>query len=447
MALNQIKEEASLFNKLPPFIYNTMQFIKHNIKLNYYFLIVLILLITNLSTAETLTLEDCISLAKENNPKLLQVRMEIEQSRSGVTDAYSSYYPSLELSSGYTFSDDGVRDTLKKTGSFSTNLSARYTVFKGGYIRAGTNIAKAREKNTLENYRFNENQIVLSVTEAFYKILQKQEQISLTNDVLKRRKEDLALARLKYNVGRENEPVVKEAEANLLQAEYDLNAAEEENALAKLELNRLLGRSEEDISIQNVDKIIDFPTLDSLVKSAKNERPEIIAEQANREVIEAQVTQTKSNYFPAISVSSSYGLRGDEFLDQNTNWSAGINLSIPIFDGFSTKAKVKQATISLKEEDLKIKDLKDNIEQEVKQAYSNLNLATKNLEVSNKTIEAVREAYQLTKLQYEQGRTSYFFLQQKESDLTRSENNYLNAQLNLRVSVARLEKAWGRRTE
>ncbi len=134
-------------------------------------------------------------------------------------------------------------------------------------------------------------------------------------------------------------------------------------------------------------------------------------------------------------------------MDQNTNWSAGVNLSMPIFDGFSTKAKVKQATISLKEEDLKIKDLKDNIEQEVKQAYSNLNLATKNLEVSNKTIEAVREAYQLTKLQYEQGRTSYFFLQQKESDLTRSENNYLNAQLNLRVSVARLEKAWGRRTE
>ncbi len=76
----------------------------------------------------------------------------------------------------------------------------------------------------------NENQIILSVTESFYKILQKQEQISLTNDVLKRRKEDLALARLKYNVGRENEPVVKEAEANLLQAEYDLISAEEEIA-------------------------------------------------------------------------------------------------------------------------------------------------------------------------------------------------------------------------
>lgn len=445
MALNQIKEEAAFWRKMPPLTRMILHFFKRAIKLHFspcnnYFLFAFVIIITNSYAAEILTLEDCISLAKENNPQLLQVKMGIEQSRAGVTDAYSSYYPSLGLSSGYSYSDDGE-------GSFSTSLSARYTIFKGGYIRAGTKIAKAREKNAVENYRLNENQIILSVTEAFYKILQKQEQITLINNVLKRRKEDLALAKLKYNVGRENEPVVKEADANLLQAEYDLITAEEEIALAKLELNRLLGRPEEDISIQYVHKVIEFPTLDSLVKVAKNERPEIIAEQANREVIEAQVTQTKSNYFPAISVSSSYGLRGEEFLDQNANWSAGVNLSMPIFDGFSTKAKVKQAGISLKEEDLKLKDLQDNIEQEIKKTYSDWNLAAKNLEVSNKTLEAVREAYQLTKLQYEQGRTSYFFLQQKESDLTRSETNYLNAQLNLRVSVARLEKAWGRRTE
>lgn len=429
----QIKKEAAPLRRLPPFVRLTSHFLILSV-------FIIISLISNTSAAEPLTLNDCIALAKENNPKLLQTKMGIEQAQASVTDAYSSYYPSLGLSSGYSYSDD-------REGSYSSGISARYTIFKGGYIRAGTKIAKAREKNAVESYRLNENQIILSVTEAFYKILQKQEQITLINNVLKRRKEDLALARLKYNVGRENEPVVKEAEANLLQAEYDLMTAEQEIALAKLGLNRLLGRPDEDISIQYVDRVIEFPALDSLVESAKNQRPEIIAEKANREVIEAQVTQAKSNYFPAISVSSSYGLQGDEFLDQNSNWSAGINLSLPLIDGFSTRARVRQASVSLKEEDLKLKDLRDNIEQEIKQAYSDWNLAAKNLEVSNKTLEAVREAYQLTKLQYEQGRTSYFFLQQKESDLTRSENNYLNAQLNLRVSVARLEKAWGRRTQ
>ena len=65
----------------------------------------------------------------------------------------------------------------------------------------------------------------------------------LAEDVLKRRKEDLVLIKLKYNAGRESSPAVKEAEASLLQAEYDKKQAEEELILAQIELNLLLGRS------------------------------------------------------------------------------------------------------------------------------------------------------------------------------------------------------------
>ena len=184
--------------------------------------------------------------------------------------------------------------------------------------------------------------------------------------------------------------------------------------------------------------------LDSLTKLAENERPEIISQIATRDILAAQKTQAVSNYLPSLSVSSSYGLSGDNFLEQSGNWSAGIGLSLPIFNGFSTQAKVKQSTISIKQNDLKLQDLTNSIESEVKQSYSDLVLAKKYLEVSNKTLEAAQGAYQLTKLQYEQGRTSYFFLQQKESELTQAENSYVNALYNLRTSFAVLEKAVGR---
>jgi outer membrane protein TolC len=85
------------------------------------------------------------------------------------------------------------------------------------------------------------------------------------------------------------------------------------------------------------------------------------------------------------------------------------------------------------------------IEEEVEQAYSNWELAKKNLEVSETSLHAAQEMYELTRLQYEQGLTSYLFLQQKESSLTQAEHNRANALFNLRVSGARLEKAWGRR--
>jgi outer membrane protein len=220
--------------------------------------------------------------------------------------------------------------------------------------------------------------------------------------------------------------------------------AEQNLALAKLSLNQLLNLPGQEISIQYQDRTIEFPLPDSLTNLADSERPEIISQKANRDVLAEQKTLAISNYLPSLSVSSSFGLSGDNFLEQSNNWSAGVGLSLPIFNGFSTQAKVKQATISIKQNDLKLQDLINNIESEVKQSYSDLALAKKNVEVSNKTLEAAQDAYQLTKLQYEQGRTSYFFLQQKESELTQAENGNVNALYNLRTSVAVLEKAIGR---
>jgi outer membrane protein len=398
---------------------------------------------TNISLAQPLTLDDCILLAKENNLELIQAKMNIDNARAALTEANSSYYPSLGLSSGYRTGGD-FSDSSNTSSRFSSGVNASYALYRGGSIRAGSKIAKTRVEIAEENYRQKENEVVLSVKQTFLKILQTQEQITLISSILKRRDENLTLIKLNYSVGRENQPNVSQAEASLNQTEYDYMKAEQNLALAKLALNLLLNRSEQDINIIYEDKDMQFPLLDTLIETAKNQRPEVISEILNRDVVEVQLSQAKSNYLPALSISSSYGLGGDDFLKQSGSWSAGINLSLPLFNGFSTSAKVKQATIALEQEDLKLKNLENNIIEEVSQAYSNWKLGMKNLEVSSKTLQATRDAYQLTKLQYEQGRTSYFFLQQKESELTQAENGYVNALYNLRASGAALEQAIGR---
>ena len=415
---------------------------RSKMKLKYYALVVfLVAVMFHISIAQLLTLDDCISLAKQNNLLLQQAKMDIDAARASLTDANSSYYPSISASTNYRY---GGSASVDASGSFSTGINAQYTLYKGGSIRAGSKIAKTRIKIAEENYRQQENEIVLSVKQTFYKILQTQEQITLVNSILKRRNDNLTLLKLNYNVGRENQPNVKQAEVSLNQTEYDYMQAEQNLALAKLSLSQLLNLSGQEMSIQYQDKTIEFPPLDSLTKLAENGRPEIISQKANRDVLAEQKTQAVSNYLPTLSVSSSYGLSGDNFLEQNDNWSAGIGLSLPLFNGFSTKAKVKQTTISIKQSDLKLQDLFNSVESEVKQAYSSLALAKKNLEVSNKTLEAAQDAYQLTKLQYEQGSTSYFFLQQKESELTQAENSNVTALYNLRTSNAALEKSIGR---
>ncbi|MCX7785513.1 MAG: TolC family protein [candidate division WOR-3 bacterium] len=408
-------------------------------KLRFSFFLVVSILSFSLFS-QPLSLDDCISIAKQHNLSLQQFLTEIEVARAHLSEANASFYPNISLSSSYRKSGNVGSEP---SGNFSTGINAQYPIYQGGSIRAGSQIAKARIKIAQANYRQKENDVVLAVKQAFFKIKQTQEQIALINTVLKRRQENLVLIKLNYSVGRENQPNVASAEANLAQSEYDLFQAQENLKLAKSTLNRLLNRNE-DFEISYDDKPSDFPELDSLIREAHNQRPEIISQKINQVIVQNQKMQAISNYLPNIAVSSSYGLSGENFFEQNDNWSLGVGLSWSIFDGFSTQSKVKQANIAIKQHALKLQELVNSIESEVKQAHSDWILAKQNLEISRKSLSATQSAYQLTKLQYEQGRTSYFFLQQKENELTQAENNLLNALYNLRNAEAKLAFTVGR---
>jgi len=391
---------------------------------------------------QSLTIQNCISMAVENHPTLAQKKTSIQKSNVEVSSAYSSYFPNMDLSTGYRNAGSSFGE---REGSYSTSIGVNYSVYEGGYRSSAVKAARARVGVAKEQYRQSEQELILEVKEAFFAILQKQEQLTLVENVVKRRREALVLINLRYESGRESLPAVKEAEANLLQAEYDRKRAEEELALARVTLNLLIGRPRKtELSLEYRDADTQFPPLETLIEQAKAERPELRLEKANTVALQAQVTQAKSSYLPRISLSSSYQWQGSEFLEQKDNWSVGVSLSLPIFDGFSTKARVQDAALSLQSESERIRGLEQQIEKEAEQAYSTWELAQRIIKVTETTLGAAHDMYELTKLQYEQGLTSYFFLQDKESGLTQAENNRLDALFNLRVSASRLAKAWGR---
>ena len=398
--------------------------------------------VAGFSAQDSLTLTNCIQLAKETSPALAQQKTSLAKSNISVQSARSSYYPTADFSTSIRNSEgfEGERQT-----SYSSSVGLSYSVYEGGYRRASVDAARAKVETTKEQYRLSQDQLVLQVKEAFFRILQKQEQISLVEDVAKRRNDDLVLIRLRYQAGRESSPAVKESEASLLQAEYDMKRAGEELVQARVELNLLLGRAARaELALKHEGKDADFPTVATLIQQAKLERPELRSEKASKPALEAQVTQAKSGYLPKVSFSTSYSLSGDEFTKQTGGWGAGVSLSLPIFDGYARKAQLNTAKLSLGNQTDVLRELELQVEEEVEAACSTWELARDIVQVTEKTLEAAREMYLLTKMQYEQGLTSYFFLQQKESGLTEAETSRLSALLNIRISAARLEKTLGR---
>lgn len=409
-------------------------------KYKYYLIYMILNLISYSLGAQVLTLEDCIQMAKQNNLTLQQSLLEIERARQNLRDANSSFWPEIGFSSNYRKSGS-IQENAQ--GNFSTGINAQYTIYKGGSIRANSKIAHNRIKIAELNHRQKENEIVLAVKQAFFKILHAQEQIALINTILRRRQENLTLIKLNYTAGRESQANFLLAEANLEQTKYELTRTELNRKLAQQALAQLLNYHTDEISIIYQETLIDFPEVESLLRIAKNQRPENISQIINQEIAHLQKIQAISNYLPHVAVSSSYGVSGENFLKQNDNWSVGIGLSLPIFNGLSTPSKVKQVDIGIKQNALRSQEIINSIEAEVQQAYADWLMAKQNLEVSRKSLAATENAYQLTKLQYEQGRTSYFFLQQKENELAQAENAHLNALYNLYNTTAKLSYALG----
>ncbi|MDD2889565.1 MAG: TolC family protein [bacterium] len=398
-----------------------------------------------------LTLDDCISIAKKNNLQIIQAKKSVEIAKNDVNSAYSSRYPDINFSSGYSrdYKDNSLTPATDK---HSASVGLSYQLYNGGYTCASIEIAKIRAEIAEENYRLTEQEVILSVKQTFFSILEKEEKIKLSDKILSRRKEDYSLIKLKYNVGRESYPSVEESEVNLSQAEYDKLSAEEELKLSKVDLNLLLGRnSQTELLLKNEStELRELPPCSEFISQAKDLRPDIRIENLNHKVLYLQSKETKSEYFPKLNLSSSYGLGGSGFFSgddisglKDNPLSVGVSLSFPIFDGFSTKSKIKSSSLEIIKHTIKLTELEQNIESEILQAYSNWTLAKKRLELSEKSLNAIQDMYELTRLQYEQGNTTYFFFQQKEAELTKAEYNYITSLNDLQITIANLYKAGG----
>jgi len=162
----------------------------------------------------------------------------------------------------------------------------------------------------------------------------------------------------------------------------------------------------------------------------------------------------KNEYYPSLSLSSNYSYQGIgnkvplfKGQSQGVNWvdaaSVSLNLRIPIFNGGATKARIKQADISLKrlEEDKANTSLALNLEFENAKTQINNSIVTMNAQ--RKNVQLAQEVFSNTQNNYNNGLATLTDLLNAETSLTEANNNYSSALLNYRVAEIQLIKSQG----
>ena len=153
----------------------------------------------------------------------------------------------------------------------------------------------------------------------------------------------------------------------------------------------------------------------------------------------------KAGNKPSLFGSANYEYKRPYYSEDEwkTDWNFTLALSLPIFDGFLTRAKVRGAQSDLKQLDITEKQIRDLIQLEISQVISDLNLARENILSQEENVKQAKESLRIATVQYEKGMLTNLELMDTEFALTVAETNYLQALSDYLIAEAKYEKAIG----
>lgn len=173
--------------------------------------------------------------------------------------------------------------------------------------------------------------------------------------------------------------------------------------------------------------------------------------QIGRQLNQYNIRRYQLSKLPTVNLNGNYSKSAQRdkwnFLgkgDWFTISSVNLNINIPIFNGFYTKAKIEQAKIDLQKTDNEIADLKLNIDSEVATARNNFRSSIVSMNFQRENMELAEQVYNQTKKKYDAGVGSSIEINSAQTELKAAQNNYVTALYDAIIAKTDYLKATGK---
>ncbi|MFT4678839.1 MAG: outer membrane protein [Flavobacteriales bacterium] len=440
---------------------------------------------------DTWTLQRCIDFAFQHNIQIKQSQLSYDIAKINSLQAVGNALPNINASGSHGYNWGQTIDPFTNTfateriQSNSFGLSSGVVLFNGfqtlNTIRQ-SKIDVESQKHLIEKMQ---NDIALSVANAYLNILFNQEFVSISISNLSGTQNQVNRVQTLLDVGQIPEGDLSEVMAQLAADEANLVSSENSLNLAYLSLTQMLQMSSDEgdnfqISTPSDDDLGDVSLIkdpSTAVSAALNNFPEIRSSETNVLSAERGLIIAKGGISPTISASYSYGTGysganqegiGDpilsptqigivdptgeavwsifpqvsysdfqtkafgEQLSDNVNQSLFFSLRVPIFNGFSTYSNIERAKVNLLSAEYNLESSRQQLEQDVERAFADARAALGNYTASQKSVEASQKAFDYSKIRYEQGvinavdyQNARIRLDNAKADLIRNKYDYV----------------------
>lgn len=444
--------------------------------------IVLYFIATVMLSAQTeqrtaITLEECISLAIDNNLDLKTTKLNQEtwdvnfkQNKNALLPNVNGSY-NLGVSNGRSI-DPFTNGIVNQELTFSSaSLGLDLVAFNGFRLLNRWKQAKLNLKSAEMEVEAARQSLILNVTLTYLQVLNAQDLVKLAESRLKTTQSQLDRLQSFYE-----EETGNPAEYHDLQGQLALDASniiESKNNLENELINlNILVNSEEAVTVAPLNIELDFKvygyTAQEIYDQALQVFPTIKARDLNIEASEKAIAVARSQYVPEISIfanlntnyssaarlfnESGTSIEGtndfvtinnqdytvfsqqtnftnesipyrDQF-DNNLNSSIGVSVSVPIFNGFRAKNNVALEKIKKEEAETNLAQIKLDLKQSIHQSYNAMTTAFERYKLLQAQVDAYKESFRINEIRFNIGISN-------SVDYIISKNNLDNAQTNL----------------
>jgi outer membrane protein TolC len=416
---------------------------------NKIFVLTVFVLFNINSFAQTYNLDGFLNLVKANNKDIMLAAKDLEISETQDAMTRAAAFPNISANAGYKRNlneaymffnaNDLNPEAPSVTSKFKINYFNEFSgqavlsqqIFNFSVFNA---IKAAKQYAELSNHVFDatEKAIMNGSKKAFYQTLLLKEVWEVNKESEKNANENYLNVKKKFEVGLASELQMLQAEVRWQNLVPNLTQSERNYKLALNSLKSLAGINVNDeFEISGNLEDVNQKAYEVEITDVLNNRPDYNAKLWERKLRESNVKVEFSSHLPVLSASFvyQYSALSDEFkFERENNYLiAGLNLSIPIFSGWGTSAKVQKAEIELNKADLELEKMQDQIFIQIKNLDLKLTEAENRINSAESTLNIAKKAFNIAEITADNGLSTQLELKDARLAYDQAQLNYYAA--------------------
>lgn len=449
------------------------------------------LTVANSLAQDTWSLQQCIDHAYKNNLQIKQAELSTQIQEQQITVAKGQMLPNLNGFASHTYNwgqrIDPFTNQFANSRVQSNNfyLNSQVTLFNGFQNKNSIKRSMIDHQIQEQNTEGIKNDIALAIAANYLQILFNEEALKIAREQITISNQQVQRIDKMVRAGSIPEGNLLDLQAQLANDELNLVTAENQLAISTLALQQLLQLD----SIKNFkvvipememsEKLLVSSTPGQVYDAALSTMPQIRSGELQMESALVNESVAKGRRLPTLSLSGSVGTGysglsknttitsysleeagitasqdivylynpvvetskksfGDQVAD-NLNESVGLNLSVPIFNGFATKTSIETAKINQEIAQVQLDQTKNQLRNDIEQAHVDAIAAMKRFNATLKSVEAQQQSFEYAKTRFEVGMINSVDFSTAKNNLVNAESQLLQAKFDYLFKIKILE--------